>query len=389
MNIKSLSNNPIEKGTEVCIFGTGKNACLTYIECVQHDISVRCFVDRNDSPAIGRELYCKKIISEKEYIKNESNLIIASKFWRDICQRLEKEGIREVYVDYERYSSSVICNDVLLGIGDFLFSKEKYYIVCPYGLGDTLYVASLVKELKKQHEISTVCMVVKKSHVAIINMFDSIDEVIASDILVEKLNVFSVATETWQLKNYLYGHFKKNIQQINFDEYDEKKYSMVDLYKKFVMKLSDSSCLDMISYSKCNSKIQISNNSIILAPYAHTAKQLPIEFWEKVAKIFTDNGFEVYTNVAKNETSIKGTKELRVGLEDVPGCVEKSRFVLAIRSGLCDVLAFTKAKLIVIETDQGLTNCWRLNDIRNDIIYLKSYDKNEDELIQSIVGCVL
>lgn len=385
MNVKKINKLLIEKGTEICIFGTGKNACQTYIECVQNNLEVRCFVERNDSPAVGRELYCKKIISEREYINSKSKIIIASKYWRDICNRLEKEGVSEVYVDEERYSLSTICDDYLLGIGDFTFSRDKYYIVCPYGLGDTLYIAALVRELKRQHKISMVCLIVKNSHKAITEMFSSIDEVIVSDKLVEKLNVYSIATETWKLKNYLYGHFKKNIMQINYEEYDEKKYSMIDLYKKKVMNLSDSSNLDTISYEKCSIEEKISEKSIILAPYSHTAKQLSVGFWEKVANSFLNKGFDVFTNVAKDEVPIKGTKELCVDLKYIPKYAEMSKLVLSIRSGLCDILAFTNTKLIIIETDHGLSDCWRLNEIRDNIMYVKSYDKEEKDLISLVI----
>lgn len=388
MKINKPNKNQIDNTDEICIFGTGRNACQTFIECVQNDICVTHFVDRDDSPAVGRELYCKKIISETEFSKSRMKIIIASKYWRDICKRLENKGVDEVYVDENRYSSSVIFEDYLIGLENYEFSKERYYIVCPYGLGDTLYVSAFVKELKKQHGIKSVSLIVKESHAAIAEMFDAVDEIIRSDKLVEKLNVFSISTETWQLKNYLYGHFKKSVQQINYEEYDEKKYSMLELYRKFVMNIEEDSPLDMITYKNENDDHLnfISDASVIIAPYAHTAKLLPVVFWEKVVDVLLNKGYEVYTNIAKNEKEIKGSRALCVGLADIAKCAETAKCVISIRSGLCDVLAFTKARLIVIDTDQGLTDCWRLNDIRNDIIYAESYNRNEDELVNFVVS---
>ncbi|MBR3516855.1 MAG: hypothetical protein IKO10_11125 [Lachnospiraceae bacterium] len=388
MKINKPNKNLIDNAEEICIFGTGKNACQTYIECVQNGICVTCFVDRDDSPAVGRELYCKKIISETDFSKSRMKIIIASKYWRDICKRLESKGVEEVYVDEERYSSSIICDDYLIGLEDYEFSRERYYIVCPYGLGDTLYVSAFVKELKKQHGIKNVSLIVKEAHAPIAEMFDAVDEIIRSDKLVEKLNVFSIATETWRLKNYLYGHFKKNIQQISHDEYDEKKYSMLGLYRKFVMNISEDSPLDLITYKNKNGdhSIPMSDASVIIAPYAHTAKLLPVTFWEKLVDVLSDKGYEVYTNIAKNEKAIKGTRELYVTLADIAKCAEIAKCVVSIRSGLCDMLAFTKAKMIVIDTDSGLSDGWRLDVIRNDIICTESYNKSETELLDEVIS---
>lgn len=55
-----------------------------------------------------------------------------------------------------------------------MFFPDTTYIVCPGSIGDTLYVAALVKAFKKKNNISSVVLIVRKSHESIAGLFPSI-----------------------------------------------------------------------------------------------------------------------------------------------------------------------------------------------------------------------
>lgn len=93
--------------------------------------------------------------------------------------------------------------------------------------------------------------------------------------------------------------------------------------------------------------------TVILMPYANTAPQIRMEFWTELVARLKEQGYIVCTNSSGDiEPPIEGTKplffDLRYGLE----VVEAAGIMIALRSGLCDVLSSAKAKKIIIYPDR-------------------------------------
>lgn len=270
---------------------------------------------------------------------------------------------------------------------------DTFYIVCPYGIGDTLYVASLIQSFKRFRSLTSICFIVKKSHSQIPDWFDFIDEKIVSDEMVNTLNLFSIFLGKWELKNYLYGHFRKDTNGAILPEYGNCEVkNMIYRYKKLVFHLPAESILeepkiipDEILFQKLMTQYNFDNRSIILMPYANSAALLPEHFWEILAQFLIDLGFTVYTNVKDSkELPIPRTAGLCADLATMAAICEFCRLVISFRSGICDVLAFTETNLIVINSSEYHLNEWNLKYATNrDNIH--SFLSSDNNIITTIL----
>ena len=110
---------------------------------------------------------------------------------------------------------------------------------------------------------------------------------------------------------------------------------------------------------------------VILSPYAKSLPELTPLFWEMLADRLGRLGFSVYSNCANDfEIEVYGTERLEIGLDDLMYLLdqnEKSCFI-GLRSGLCDVIGFTKGKKLVIYPDENSKVFYSLKYLHNSYI---------------------
>lgn len=101
--------------------------------------------------------------------------------------------------------------------------------------------------------------------------------------------------------------------------------------------------------------------TVILAPHANTIGSLPDRWWIDAARHLRGAGFSVLVNGANNARSfdhhkngVSGTldglegTEVHIPLDEMIPFAELAGFFLGVRSGLCDLVAFAKARLAVL-----------------------------------------
>lgn len=88
----------------------------------------------------------------------------------------------------------------------------------------------------------------------------------------------------------------------------------------------------------------ITSNSVILMPYAKSVTMLPIFVWERLANLFNDAGYVVYTNAIGNEKPIKGTILLSESIEIMVGLSTRVCKVISMQSGLSDLIKWLNLK---------------------------------------------
>lgn len=295
-----------------------------------------------------------------------------------------KECLFEIFCEHCRNSAEMVSvnNDYLEQVKEYAFDKDTVYICCPASIGDTLYVSALVKEYKKQCSCKSVCLIVKKGHASFITLFKAIDDYIVSDDLVQILNEYSMYQQTWVLNNYIYGHFPKDMH-FKYDDsyYKEEWKNIVARYTKLIMRLhGDIKIEDIYIDSKYMAERSNYQNTIILMPYAQTAPMLPISFWDKIVHILCERGYNLYTNVNGNkEVPLHGTKALSLSLYDTAVVCENAVGVISLRSGICDLLAFTKSNLIIINTSEELYEEWNIKDVfkKDNIFNINCFDERQ------------
>ena len=100
-------------------------------------------------------------------------------------------------------------------------------------------------------------------------------------------------------------------------------------------------------------------------PYANSLALLSDSFWDKLVCLLKKAGYTVFTNVGsyRGERALAGTEPICKGLLETAIFCEGCDAVISLRSGMCDLLAFSSAKLIVLNSTETYFNNWNLRDV--------------------------
>jgi hypothetical protein len=98
----------------------------------------------------------------------------------------------------------------------------------------------------------------------------------------------------------------------------------------------------------CKKYSIIPEKTVILAPYSITLEQYNYEpLFENIAKVLQKNGYVVLTNTIDGR-AIPGTVPFNADFNDTVTASQYVRWVISVRSGLCDLLYFSNCMLTVI-----------------------------------------
>lgn len=141
-------------------------------------------------------------------------------------------------------------------------------------------------------------------------------------------------------------------------------------------------------------EFNLKKKSVVISPYANFLQPLNEDFWNKLIKKLKENKWDIYTNgVNGKEKELEGTTSISWGFSKTLAFLNEAGFFIGIRSGLCDVLSSTTAKMIVLYPEQKVSNGidaieyfnmvnMGLNMYASEIKYQES---NEDKIIKTIL----
>lgn len=256
----------------------------------------------------------------------------------------------------------------------FILGLFGYYLViCPWGIGDTLFVCICSEELKrkKKKKLAVIC---KKYTGQVCKDFEFIDMIIANNRLCNCFIYYGEELGNKTSKNYVYAH----ILAENMKEYD----TVVDRYRLGILNLNSN--FEFVYPKIEKKKLYIDmTNAVIIAPYARSKSCVPSEaFWTRLAIFCKDRGMNVYTNCGKEgENEISGTIKLSVSLNELFLCAERAKLFISYRSGICDWIALSNSNMMVIN-DPIWGKEWDLNHFsKNKIKYFQYHPDTENDLI--------
>lgn len=281
------------------------------------------------------------------------------------------------------------------------FKKQEgtQYIVCPFGIGDTIFIASLIRAYKLHYQKGRICLIVKKNQESIPDFFDAVDEKIVSDYLVSCLIAYSKTKHIFSKWNYQYGHFiLDNFWPEPGQMLGIKDLNLIDIYKQCVLRIPPEVRLqeakvmirktEMLQYQARYAGL---DKVVVLFPYAVTIQRLQQEFWIKIACLFKQKGYKVYTNVKDaTEPAVEGTEALELSLLEIFVLSRTFQWeCVALRSGICDLLGFSNVKLTVIYENESLRRGWHMEAIGlpnqniKDVVLEQNYtcDQNADHFM--------
>ncbi len=104
--------------------------------------------------------------------------------------------------------------------------------------------------------------------------------------------------------------------------------------------------------------------AVILSPYAKSVTGLPMEIWEAIISDFSERGYQLFTNVAGEETPLPGTEPLNAKIGEMKSVVERAGTFIGIRSGLCDVIRTAACRKVALYPDYNYCDTkWKSIDM--------------------------
>lgn len=106
------------------------------------------------------------------------------------------------------------------------------------------------------------------------------------------------------------------------------------------------------------------DRAVILSPYAKSVTALPAKIWEDIILDYRKRGFQIFTNVAGDETPLPGTIAISPGISELKSVVERAGTFIGLRSGICDVLRTADCRKIALYPDYNYCDTqWKAIDM--------------------------
>ena len=103
----------------------------------------------------------------------------------------------------------------------------------------------------------------------------------------------------------------------------------------------------------CDKHAIVAGRTVVLFPYAQSMPFNVGQAFEALAKELAARGFDVVTSVSSFEAAIKGTRGVEIPFGILIPVCEIAGHTVALRSGICDILASAKAaQLYIYRTDR-------------------------------------
>lgn len=383
---------------KIIIFGANAPGTIIINYLEQHRVDVFGVIDNNEKVQ-GKLFMDIKICSPEDILKKYNNdylIFISSRYYEEIKKQLESFG----YIENKHFLKTFeFGNSIDFSLNDFVFQKhinkvyngleiykkivqkygKKYIIIIPIDVnGDVYIVCSYIGEYVKKLGLELkdiVLTVIGQGSYKVAKLFEI--PFIEQLSLEDSNNLSSIAYLLDKKIKVINPYFSHLNFFKNMDGY--KDLNFVDDIKLGIMNLEEST-FPFYPKFKCNEKEIDSifddnhltkGNTVILAPYAYSIPQIRFVFWEKLARELSKKGYDVCTNCGSlDEKPIKGTKPIYFPFNNAVEFCNKAGYVIAYRSGFCDIIAQSNAKRIVIYPDHaiGLSELYEIFSM-NDKIY--------------------
>lgn len=406
----------------IVVFGANAtgSSMINYLK--EQDIVVDAVIDNN--PLLHLKQFLEIEVSSPENIlipfKSNAFILIASKYYEEMKLQLEFMGYKENehiirVVNLNKYAKFDLSEEtfdearqrVRRGLGIFQGIQRKYgestvvmspvrpngdvYMMCSY-------LQAYIEKLKVGSAQNIVVTVIGNSCESTAELFDinhienlskeeSSDLAAYANFNADRIKVINPYFSHLELYNYVDGY---------------KGIRFLDVIKHGLLGLKPA---DAISKPKHEHRVDIvqqvfdeygleENNTVILAPYANSIPQIKRDIWEKIAKKLKSKNYVVCTNCGtKEERPIKGTKPVMFSFRDAVAVTEKAGYLVAYRSGFCEIIADSSCKKIVVYPDHniGLINLINFFGMdhemyrQENLIQIEHSFSTSDELVEAIV----
>lgn len=230
-------------------------------------------------------------------------------------------------------------------------SANEWKIIMPHGIGDTYLVCALANSILEQNGGVSFTAMVKKSHADIPAMFPGLSTMLIKD----QLNLKLINKLSKRKKGYPYiGHpWHHGLSYVT----GYKGLTLLDSHR-VLFRLSEKTepAIPVIKEEwKKNAQQRfqryglVEGKTVILAPHAVTLPALGQDIWNRIVVLLKKAGYRVAVNESREGNhSLPGTIPIWFPLGEAIPMAELAGWVIALRSGFCDLIAAANCRLDVI-----------------------------------------
>ncbi len=219
--------------------------------------------------------------------------------------------------------------------------KDALKIVYPGGIGDTIQAMRLTEEFLRINQVKKVIVIVKEAQQDIPDWYSlKAEKIVLSAADMRGLSLYILISHKFDQDQIYYAYHRRDrlgraIRGGNLSE----TYSNSVMYVP-----EEKAVVPEIPFVECKEYM----DTVLLAPYSYSMKDVPLSFYQKLAHELADRGYTVYTNVHRAEKPLDRTTPLYLTLSELMRSAPNFRLIISSRSGLCDALALCKCDLAVI-----------------------------------------
>ena len=231
-----------------------------------------------------------------------------------------------------------------------IYYKGNWFL-CSRGVGDTVIFLSKISEYKKKYPDKKVNVIVSETHVPIVNFYcDLIDEICVLP--------YKKMCDTTQIA--FGGLLPQNIKYIlPISSYQMLGYKNMSIFDLMNLTLELGECseylrppiqdLDTVTLELLKKYNDDNEKYVIMAPTAVSVNSIDGEVWISVYNLLVENGYKVLINGSPNEKNVLFdlADYINVPIDQIYLLAEKAALFIGLRSGLCDLLAFSKCNMVV------------------------------------------
>ena len=407
-NLDKLINSGAFVGKSIILFGANKPSELTTSYLNSRQFRVDAIID-NDPEKHNKTLNGVLICKPAEILKNNHKdliLLIASTYYRQMRNSIAKydltktEIIETLYFHEYSLEPKIFQKNADIAIdGWFVYDRIKKtygdnaFIVlnpCP-SLGDTYMLFSYLDEYIVRNGIDNYVVVVSGGGaLKIAEMFNAANCLKISqddnDALLALYTLMDLPDVIVAAYNFPYTRLtaaNHGLELLNWGELIRETVLRLEPDTIKVLPNKPSQMKDIAFFE--NNKLE-KGKTVLLAPTAVHALNLPDAFWSALVTELNHAGYTVRLNLAADEAvTIEGAEPIFVPLEDIIPFIEIAGVFIALRNGLCDVLSEAEAKKIAIYPDKDYFNFFGMKKIGltesfNEVVY-----ENNNQTIQHIM----
>ena len=368
-----MNQGKITKDNKIVLFGA--TTASMYLMDFLKDYNVVAIVDNNERK-VGKIIRGVKVYFPEDYLSeydSDYRILVSSQYYRPMCEQLNAMGYvlnEQVFVSYFTGPRWNVLPETIDLYADWAIEgynsykditqlcPQKTLLLCPYtGSGDIYLIGLYINQFIKSRNIEDYVLVVISNSCKKVASLFGMNTCVISEAEMRRLHKFA----------RIMGYVNEKIYIMN-DCFDQvvigrlRGYKELDFHTMFqkVLFHQEEKAKNVVPFQKNSDEFFINNDlkpgkTIMISPYANTTAKIEEKIWGDLVKALQDKGYDVVTNVAGDkEKPIPGTIGLFVPYIQIIDFLNKAGGFIALRSGLCDIVSSTKAKMCVLYPEGSL-----------------------------------